>query len=343
MKKVSIIILNWNGESLLKDFLPSVIAHTPEGLADIIVADNGSTDRSVEMLKNEFPSVRLIPFDRNYGFADGYNRAISQVETPYAVLLNNDVEATAGWTEAPIRAMEADRMLAGVQPKILARQNKKKFEYAGAAGGWIDRYGYPFCRGRVLHVVENDHGQYDSTATIFWASGACFFIRTDVFKKEGGFDARFFAHQEEIDLCWRLRARGYRLECIPQSVVYHVGGATLKTESPQKTFLNFRNNLLMVYKNTSADMLQSVMRVRFWLDYVALTKFFLTGHPANAKAVIQARKAFKTLKKEYAPVREENLSKTAVSSIPEMFRKSLIITFYLKGRRTFADFCGYEL
>jgi GT2 family glycosyltransferase len=339
---VSVVILNWNGEALLREFLPSVIAHTPASMAEIIVADNGSTDDSVAMIRDKFPAVRLLLFDKNYGFAEGYNRAISQVESTYTVLLNSDVEVTANWLDAPVRALEADCTLAGVQPKILAYKDKTKFEYAGAAGGWLDCYGYPFCRGRVLHIVEEDCGQYDEPANIFWASGACLFIRTEVFQKEGGFDARFFAHQEEIDFCWRLRARGYRLACIPQSVVYHVGGATLKTESPRKTFLNFRNNLLMVYKNTSPEKLQHVLRMRFWLDYIALTKFFLTGHPSNAKAVIRARQAFKRLQKEYAPMREENLAKTVVSPIPEMFQKSLIVAFYIKGRRKFAEVISYR-
>ena len=339
MKQISVIILNWNGEALLKEFLPSVIAHTPENMADIIVVDNGSTDNSVTMLKEKFPSLRLIVFDKNYGFAEGYNRAISQIETPYTVLLNNDVEVTAGWMEAPVRALEADERLAGVQPKILDHKDNNKFEYAGAAGGWIDRYGYPFCRGRVLHMVEDDHGQYDNPSTIFWASGACFFIRTDVFKKEGGFDARFFAHQEEIDLCWRLLSRGYRLECVPQSVVYHVGGGTLKVESPQKTFLNFRNNLLMVYKNIPAERLKPVMRLRFWFDYLAMAKLLLTGHFGNALAIIQARLAYKKLKTLYAPIRVANLSRTVVSSIPEISPKSLILNFYFKGKKKFSEYC----
>ena len=331
--KVSVIILNWNGRALMEEFLPSVIAHTPENQAEIVVVDNGSTDDSVRMLNEKFPSVRLILFDKNYGFAEGYNKAIDQTDSTYTVLLNNDVEVTPNWLDAPLRAMEADDRLAGVQPKILAQKDKKKFEYAGAAGGRIDCYGYPFCRGRVLHIVEEDHGQYDQPAHIFWASGACLFIRTEVFKKEGGFDARFFAHQEEIDLCWRLRSRGYHLECIPQSVVYHVGGGTLNVESPQKTFLNFRNNLLMVYKNISADRLQPVMRLRFCLDYIAMAKLILTGHFGNALAIVKARIAYKRLKKEYAPIREENLSKTVVSSIPEVFPQSLIFNFYFKGKK----------
>ena len=335
--KVSVIILNWNGKALLEEFLPSVIAHTPQNPADIIVADNGSTDDSVAMLKEKFPSVRLILLDKNHGFAEGYNLTISQIDSTYAVLLNSDVEVTANWLDAPLRALEADARLAGVQPKILAQKDKKKFEYAGAAGGWIDRYGYPFCRGRVLHVVEEDYGQYDQPVDIFWASGACLFIRTEIFKREGGFDARFFAHQEEIDLCWRLRSRGYRLACTPQSVVYHVGGGTLKVESPRKTFLNFRNNLLMIYKNIPADKLQSVMRLRFLLDYLALVKFMLTGHFGNALAIIKARIAYIRLKKEYILIREENLSKRVVTSIPEVFSQSLIFNFYFKGKKNFTE------
>ena len=334
---VSVIILNWNGEALLEEFLPSVIANTPENLADIIVADNGSTDGSVAMLKEKFPSVQLILLNKNHGFAEGYNLAINKIDSTYTVLLNSDVEVTANWLDAPLRALEADARLAGVQPKILAQKDKKKFEYAGAAGGWIDRYGYPFCRGRVLHVVEEDYGQYDQPVDIFWASGACLFIRTEIFKREGGFDARFFAHQEEIDLCWRLRSRGYRLACTPQSVVYHVGGGTLKVESPRKTFLNFRNNLLMIYKNIPADKLQSVMRLRFLLDYLALVKFMLTGHFGNALAIIKARIAYIRLKKEYILIREENLSKRVVTSIPEVFSQSLIFNFYFKGKKNFTE------
>jgi len=335
--KISVIILNWNGKALLEEFLPSVIAHTPANQADIIVADNGSTDGSVAMLKEQFPAVRLMEFDKNYGFAEGYNKAISQINSTFTVLLNNDIEVTANWLDAPLKELEADNRLAGVQPKILAQKDKKKFEYAGAAGGWIDRYGYPFCRGRVLHIVEQDYGQYDHSADVFWASGACLFIRTDIFIKEGGFDNRFFAHQEEIDLCWRLRSRGYRLLCVPQSVVFHVGGGTLKVESPHKTFLNFRNNLLMVYKNLPVDRLRTVMRIRFWLDYLAMARLLLTGHFENAFAIIKARMAYKRLKIEYKPIRETNLSKTVVSFIPEMYRKSLIYTFYVMRKKRFSD------
>ena len=334
-KKVAVVILNWNGQALMEEFLPSVIAHTPTDLADIIVADNGSTDQSVQILKDKFPSVEIILLDKNYGFAEGYNQALKQIEHPYTVLLNSDVEVTPGWLNAPLAVMEADSNIVGAQPKILAQRNKEYFEYAGAAGGFMDRYGYPYCRGRVLHIVEKDFGQYDTQTDLLWATGACLFIRTDIYKEVGGLDAGFFAHQEEIDLCWRLRSRGYRLVCTPSSIVYHVGGATLSVESPRKTFLNFRNNLLMLYKNLSEKDLKYVMRCRFWLDYIAATKFFLSGHISNARAVYEARKAFYALKPTYEAIRKENLSKTTLHKIPELRKGSLICAFYLQGKKIF--------
>lgn len=335
--KVSVIILNWNGRELMEKFLPSVVKYTSPEIAEIIVADNGSTDDSVAMLKERFPSVRLILLDKNYGFAEGYNKAIDRIDSEYTVLLNSDVEVTPRWIEAPIKAMDTNSNIAGVQPKIRSQRNKSFFEYAGAAGGWMDAYGYPFCRGRILGVVEKDCGQYDTPANIFWASGACLFIRTAVYKKEGGLDANFFAHQEEIDLCWRLRSRGYRLLYTPQSTVYHVGGGTLRTESPHKTFLNFRNNLLMIYKNMPERELSRVMHRRIGLDYLAALRFVLTGHLKNAQAIVRARKEFAQWKQKYAPVRKENIEKTVLETIPEMTRQSLLLNFYLKGKKTFSD------
>jgi GT2 family glycosyltransferase len=243
-------------------------------------------------------------------------------------LLNNDVEVTAGWLDAPLSIMDNDLSIAGVQPKLRSWRNKAFFEYAGAAGGFLDRYGYPFCRGRALHIVEEDKGQYDTQVDVFWATGACFFIRTDVFKSVGGFDARFFAHQEEIDMCWRMRCRGYRLIYTPQSTVYHVGGATLAAENPHKTFLNFRNSLLMVYKNTPDGELKQVMRVRRLLDYIALLRFLLLGHRKDAKAVYRARREFHRLKPSYRSVRRENLEKTTVRPVPCLMRSSFILAFY---------------
>ncbi len=336
-KKVAIVILNWNGAKLLEEFLPSVIEHSPSDISEIIVADNGSTDNSLAVLREKFPSVRTIPLDRNYGFAEGYNKAIHEIDNEYVVLLNSDVEVTPGWLDAPLSALEADPAIAAAQPKILSWHNRDHFEYAGAAGGYMDIYGYPYCRGRVLHVVEKDHGQYDTTADILWATGACLFVRTDIYKEVGGLDAEFFAHQEEVDMCWRLRSRGYRLVCTPQSVVYHVGGATLKAESPRKTFLNFRNNLLMIYKNLPERDLKRVMRARFFLDYIAAAKFLLCGHARNAKAVYDARKTFHRMRPEYAARRKENLALTTLADIPELMRRSLILSFYIKGKKTFTQ------
>lgn len=335
MKKVSVVILNWNGSALLRQFLPSVIEHSSEEVAEVVVADNGSTDDSLELLRTSFPQVRLIALDQNYGFAEGYNKALEVIDSPYVVLLNSDVEVTKGWLSAPLAALDEMPDVAVVQPKILSERERDHFEYAGASGGYLDRYGYPFCRGRLLHVVEKDEGQYDEKSHILWASGACLFIRTNVYKEVGGLDATFFAHQEEIDMCWRLRSRGHLLMCVPQAVVYHVGGATLQMESPRKTFLNFRNNLLMIYKNIPEEDLKKVMRFRFWADYVAATKFFLTGHFSNATAVYRARKAFFRLLPQYEAIRHENLQQTKVSNIPEIYPKSLLKAFYFANQKKF--------
>lgn len=337
MKEVAVVILNWNGKTLMEEFLPSVINYTPADRAEIVVADNGSTDGSVEMLKEKFPQVRLILLDKNYGFAEGYNQALKQIDTKYTVLLNSDVEVTPGWIEAPLKILNEQPDIAAAQPKILAQKDKAYFEYAGACGGFMDRYGYPYCRGRMLHVIEKDNGQYDTPIDVLWATGACHFIRTEVYKREGGLDGRFFAHQEEIDFCWRLRCRGYRLVCTPDSVVYHVGGATLNVESPRKTYLNFRNNLLMVYKNLGEADIKHVMRARFFLDYLAAFKFLLTGHFKNATAIYKARQDYFSLKETYTPIRKENLRKTVLSVIPELSRKSLILSFYLKGIRKYSE------
>ena len=334
---VSIIILNWNGEALMEEFLPSVIAHSPSDRAEIIVADNGSTDRSVAMLREKFPAVRVICLDKNYGFAEGYNKAIALTETTYTVLLNSDVEVTPKWLDAPLALLESDPSIAAVQPKLRAQRDRKRFEYAGAAGGFMDIYGYPYCRGRIFSVVEEDNGQYDTQVDLLWATGACLFVRTDVYKKEGGLDARFFAHQEEIDLCWRLRARGYRVVFTPHSTIFHVGAATLKVESPRKTFLNFRNNLLMLYKNLPDNELNRVFRMRYWFDRIAALKFFLSGHPKNATAVFRARKDFKRLRKEYAGIRAENMLKTTHETIPEIRRKSLLYSYYIHRKQKFSE------
>lgn len=336
MRKVSVIILNWNGETLLKQFLPSVVEHTSVELADVIVADNGSTDQSLSLLENDFPTVGIIRLEKNYGFADGYNQAIAAVKTPYVVLLNSDVEVTPGWLEPLLEELEENPDVAAVQPKILSWNCKSSFEYAGACGGFLDSYGYPFCRGRLLHVVETDNGQYDDPIDVLWTSGACMLIRRDVYVCVGGLDATFFAHQEEIDLCWLMRCRGFRLRCIPRSVVYHVGGGTLEAESPRKTYLNFRNNMLMLYKNLPECDLRRVMTIRKILDYIAAFKFLLTGHPANAKAVFDARQEFYRMQYRYESVRKANLEQRVLNHIPQIMRRSLLIRFYLCGIRCFS-------
>lgn len=337
MKRIAVIILNWNGKELMEKFLPSVIANSPEELADVIVADNGSTDGSLAMLDSKFPSVKQLVLDRNYGFAEGYNRAIAQVDHEFTVLLNSDVEVTLGWLVAPLAIFDSDEQIAAIQPKILSWHNKHLFEYAGASGGYMDYLGYPYCRGRIFDVVERDQGQYNTITDILWASGACLFIRTQVYKENGGLDASFFAHQEEIDLCWRLRSRGYRIQCVPQSTVYHVGGGTLTAESPRKTFLNFRNNLLMLYKNLPPERLTKVMVSRFFLDYVAALKFLLTGNTGNALAIFKARKAFLQLRRSYEPARIENLSKRKTAIIPELLDESLLKVFYLANRKKYSE------
>ena len=243
MDKVAVVILNWNGEEMLRRFLPGVLAHTQ---AEIYVADNASTDKSLELLSVDFPAVKTILLERNYGFAEGYNRALAQIEAEYFVLLNSDVEVKDDWISPMLQYLDTHPEVAACQPKILSWHAPDKFEYAGAAGGYMDAWGYPYCRGRIMNTVETDEGQYDTVAPVFWATGAALMVRSAVYHEVGGLDARFFAHMEEIDFCWRLRSRGYDIVCIPSAVVYHVGGGTLPKENPNKTYLNFRNNLLML-------------------------------------------------------------------------------------------------
>lgn len=337
MKKTAVVILNWNGRKLLEQYLPSVILCTPSQDADIVIADNGSTDDSIAFLEKSYPAVKRIILDKNYGFAEGYNKALQQLDSEYFVLLNSDVEVTESWLHPLIEYLELNPDVAAVQPKILAYRDKSRFEYAGAAGGFIDLYGYPFCRGRIFSEIEKDNGQYNTSCDVFWASGACMAIRAKAYLDCGGLDDSFFAHMEEIDLCWRLWARGYRIACLPSSVVYHVGGATLDEESPKKTFLNFRNNLLMLYKNLPEPSLKKIMHYRYFLDYLAALHLLIGGKPANAKAVHQAYKEFRKIKANYTGSRKENQEKTIQSAIPTIYTKSIIKNFYLGGRRLFSQ------
>jgi len=333
--KLSIIILNWNGGAMLRKYLPSVVKHSALADCEIVVADNGSTDDSLEFLHTFENNVRTVVFDRNYGFAEGYNRAIQQVEAEYVVLLNSDVEVMAGWLAPLIVFLDEHPEVAAVQPKILADTCRTHFEYAGAAGGFIDYLGYPYCRGRILGVVEQDLGQYDEPIPVFWTSGACMLVRRSAYLETGGLDADFFAHQEEIDLCWRLNSRGWKLFCVPESVVYHLGGGTLNYESPRKTFLNFRNNLLMLYKNLPQRSLWLVMVIRFMLDYVSFAQMLLTGKVKNAWAIVQARYAFWTLRPMFMARRNENIRQTKVVSPTTILRRSIILSYYIMGKRRF--------
>ena len=340
MTRIAVVILNWNGAAMMQKFLPSVIKNSEE--AEVIVADNGSTDDSVEMLKQKFPSVRLILLDKNYGFAEGYDKALEQVEAEYYLLLNSDVEVTPHWLQPLLNYMDKHPEVAACQPKLLAERERDSFEYAGASGGFVDKYGYPFCRGRVFADVEKDFGQYDDIAPIFWATGAALMVRSVDWHEVGGLDARFFAHMEEIDFCWRLRSRGRGLVCVPASVVYHVGGGTLNAGHPRKTFLNFRNNLLMLYKNLPEAELKPVMRIRAILDYVAAAKMLLTDGWKHAKAVYDARCEFHRLKPDFQLSRQENLAKAIqaernTNPIPERISQSLLWLYYAKGKKKFSD------
>lgn len=336
---ISIVILNYNGAAMLRRFLPSVLAHSGE--AEIIVADNASTDASRDVLRDEFPAVRTILLDQNYGFAEGYNQALRQVEADVFVLLNSDVEVTPGWLTPLIAYLESHPECAALQPKIRQWAEpadsavRQRFEYAGASGGYLDRYGYPYCRGRVFGTLEQDRGQYDTPVPVLWATGAALVIRAADWRESGGLDGRFFAHQEEIDLCWRLRARGRSIVCVPQSVVFHVGGGTLPTGSPRKNYLNFRNNLLLLYKNLPERDLRPVLRLRRWLDLVAALKELLTGHWQNFRAIRRARRDFRKLRPEYEAVRADNLRRATTDLIPERTAFSLLWQYYVRRRTTY--------
>lgn len=338
--KCSIVILNWNGSEYLKKFLPVLIQNTQIPDVEIVVADNASTDDSLSVLAQKFLAVKTIALEENYGFAEGYNKALFRLEADYFVLLNSDVEVTENWLQPLLDYMQKHEHVAACQPKIKSYHQKEYFEYAGASGGYIDKFGYPFCRGRVLGKLEKDEGQYDDVTNVFWATGACLLIRSDVFWKTGGLDAGFFAHMEEIDLCWRLRSRGYELVCIPQSAVYHVGGGTLNAESPYKTYLNYRNNLLMLYKNLPSETLKKTMFVRYFLDYLSAFHFVLTGRFRNAFNVFKARHDYKKMRPKYEDKRKENIQHTINAKILEIYSKNIIFQYYFRGKNTYKKLLG---
>lgn len=334
--KTAIVILNWNGAHMMRKYLPCVIANSPE--AEVIIADNASTDDSLEMLANDFPDIRTIVLDKNYGFAEGYNKALSKVDAEYYILLNSDVETPEGWLMPLISFMDTHSDVAACQPKLKAIHDNRMFEYAGAAGGFLDKYGYPFCRGRIFNTIEEDKGQYDDNCEILWATGACLMIRSKDYWAVNGLDGRFFAHNEEIDLCWRLRLMGRKIFCIGSSHVYHLGGGTLPKGNPRKTFLNFRNNLTMIYKNLSDEELPKVMRMRFFLDYIAAFQMLILGRSwGDFKAVIKARREFNRWKREFDVDREWLRKHKKVDTIPERITGSILWSYYVKGKKKFSN------
>ena len=337
MDKIAIVILNWNGRRMLEQYMPSVLMYS-KGDATVIVADNASTDDSLDLLEKQFPEVRIIRFDENWGFAEGYNKALTEVKAEYYVIMNSDIEVTQHWLTPLIEFMDNHPDVAACQPKLLSVANKDAFEYAGASGGFIDKYGYPFCRGRIFDTVEEDNGQYDTPAEVLWATGACLMIRSTDYWKVGGLDGRFFAHNEEIDLCWRLRMAGRKVCCIPDSQVYHVGGGTLPKSNPMKTYLNFRNNLTMLYKNLPDKELKKVMRMRWWLDYVAAFQTLLcNGNIGDFKAIFRARRDFQRWRKDFKADRDALQHDRVVAVVPERKRFSILWQYYVKGRKTFAE------
>ena len=334
--KIAVVILNWNGKKFLEKFLPFVISNNSFD-AQIIVADNASTDDSVSFLTTNYPQIKIIQNIVNGGFAKGYNDALKLVKAEYYVLLNSDVEVTPYWIDPIIKLMDGDKSIAACQPKIKDFNKKTYFEYAGAAGGFIDKYGYPFCRGRILETIEEDKAQYNDAREVFWASGACLFVRAEYYHQMEGFDEDFFAHMEEIDLCWRLKNYGYKIMYCPDSTVYHVGGGTLNKTSPKKTFLNFRNNLILLCKNHPPDYFYLKLFIRFLLDGLAGLKFLLSGKFSHFLAVIKAHFSF------YASfgntLRKRKKLKTQIKqyTTTAVYLQSIIADYYLRKRKTFLE------
>ncbi|MGL4363766.1 MAG: glycosyltransferase family 2 protein [Bacteroidales bacterium] len=333
MSKTSVVILNWNGEKVLQQFLPLVFANTLDSNTEIVVADNGSTDASVSYVTKNFPQVRLLKFDKNYGFAGGYNRVIASIKSTYTVLLNSDVELTPYWLTPLVDYLDKNESVGAVMPKILSFDNKESFEYAGAAGGFIDILGYPFCRGRVLGKIEKDSGQYDDTKQIFWATGACMLVRTELFKRLGGLDERFFVHMEEIDLCWRMQNAGFSIVYVGKSKVFHIGGGTLPNNNPKKLFYNYRNNLLMLHKNLPSNLHLPILFIRLLLDGLSALVFILQLKIDYTIAIVKAHIDFWKLQKGMRS--QKNLSK--IKDLSGVYKNSIIVNYFIFGKRTFDE------
>jgi len=331
---VAVVILNWNGKSFLERFLPSVTQSSYSNL-QIIVADNASTDDSISFLASNYPNVRIIVNDENYGFAEGYNRALTKVNADYFVLLNSDVEVPQNWIKPVIDLMQSDAKIVAAQPKIKWQQQKQSFEYAGAAGGFMDSYGFTFCRGRIFDCLEEDHGQYDSNRSIFWASGAAFFIKSKAWKEVGGLDADLFAHMEEIDLCWRLKNKGYEVVCCTAAEVYHVGGGTLNASSPFKNYLNFRNNLIIMQKNLPFGEAMYKIFIRLWLDLAAWFQFMLKGQFAFAFSVNKAH--FQFFKQIFRTAEKRDKQQIPLRQHQGVLNGSIVWRYFVKKIGKFSD------
>jgi len=332
MQKISVVILNWNGRSFLEKFLPALVSHTPSW-AEIVVADNASCDDSVEFMQSNYPQLRIILNEENFGFAKGYNKALQQIDSQYYCLLNSDVEVFPQWIEPIVDYLDTHPDAAICQPKLLSFAKKNHFEYAGAAGGFVDKYGYPFCQGRLFDCVEEDKGKYNDVREIFWATGACMFVRSTIYHELGGLDDDFFAHMEEIDLCWRAKNAGYKVMYIPDSVVYHVGGGTLPKNSPKKTYLNFRNNLILLYKNLPKRRIPWVFALRFVLDFVASVRFLFDSGWGDFAAVFKAYYSF------YGSLRKNRKKRndTPHRKVSQTYNKSIVFDYYIRKKKVFSD------
>lgn len=340
MADIAIVILNWNTRRLLEQYLPLVIEYSRAMATEIWVADNASSDGSLDMLLQKFPSVKTIALEKNFGFAGGYNRALGRIRAKYYMLLNSDVEVSEGWLDPLFIFMEANPAAASCMPKIRSFHDRSRFEYAGAAGGFLDYLGYPFCRGRIFDALEEDKGQYDELTEIFWATGACSLIRAEIFHRMGGFDELLFAHQEEIDLCWRMKRAGYSIWCCPQSTVYHIGGGTLPKSNPWKTYLNFRNNLILLFKNLPPHRLSKILLARLFLDGISGLRFLLRGDLSDMLAVIRAHFAFYGLMHNYREYRKQQVWKDEPSNVKGSYGKSIAWDFFIRKIRNFSELKG---
>ena len=333
MPSIAVVILNWNGQLLLEKFLPSVTSYSKE--SSIYIIDNGSTDESISFVSTNYPEITIVKNEQNLGFCEGYNKGLEHISADYYILLNSDVEVTPNWLKGPIELMETNDNIVACQPKIKAYNNKKAFEYAGAAGGYLDKYGFPFCKGRLFDVLEEDNGQYETNAQILWASGAALFIRTDIYKQLNGLDSSFFAHMEEIDLCWRINNIGKEVWYCAASEVYHVGGATLDKSNPKKTFYNFRNGLALLYKNHPKKGYINTVFIRLVLDGIAGIYFLLQGNPLHTLAVLKAHFSFYSRWNYYR--KQRNKSNIPETALPIIYNQSIVKAYFIDGIKRFSE------